>query len=242
MESVILAAGRGQRMEGVAKPFFKPLLEINGMPLVAYAAEYASAAGASRVTVVASSNNADDIERALKNYASWITVVVQPNPTGPGDATLIGLENCTEESVILLMSDNIMNSNAVSQMATKAMVERIDAVGVLHVPVEKAGRFTRIRTDKQGTHTFVEGIEIEDSDESLPGISTVWCGPLIFDRKIAIETLKTAKQTQAANLSEFKIGPHLNNIIRKDALLIDVSAMDVGIPSAYTEQLKRKND
>ena len=52
MEAVILAAGRGQRMEGLARPFYKPLLEVNGMSLVAYAVEYASASGAQRVTVV----------------------------------------------------------------------------------------------------------------------------------------------------------------------------------------------
>jgi GTP:adenosylcobinamide-phosphate guanylyltransferase len=38
-------------MEGLAKPFYKPLLEINGMPLVAYAVEYASASGVERVRV-----------------------------------------------------------------------------------------------------------------------------------------------------------------------------------------------
>jgi bifunctional N-acetylglucosamine-1-phosphate-uridyltransferase/glucosamine-1-phosphate-acetyltransferase GlmU-like protein len=242
VESVILAAGRGQRMEGVAKPFFKPLLEINGMPLIAYAAEYASAAGASSVTVVASSNNVDDIQRALTNYASWVSVVVQPAPNGPGDAALIGLHNATDSSIMLLMSDNIMNSAAVSQMATKAMIEDRDAVGVLHVPIEKASRFTRIQTASHGVHHFVEGSKIEPADESLPGMSTVWCGPIIFNREKATQVLQREKDKNSANTGELKIGPYLSEIIRKNALLTDVGAMDVGIPSVYTEQLKRKND
>lgn len=242
MESVILAAGRGQRMEGVAKPFFKPLLEINGMPLIAYAAEYASAAGASHVTVVASPNNVDDIKNALAMYASWVTVVVQPAPAGPGDAALIGLANTSDSSVMLLMSDNIMNSHAVSQMATKAMIDNVDAVGVLHIPIEKASRFTRIRTAESGFYQFVEGLDIEPADESSPGKSTVWCGPLIFDRERAVEVLQQEKTDHGSDLLELKIGPYLNKIIRKDALLADVGAMDVGIPSEYTEQLKRKND
>jgi choline kinase len=242
MEAVVLAAGKGQRMEGFAKLFFKPLLEINGMPLIAYAVEYASAAGATKVTVVAAKSNIEDIEQALKMYASWVTTIVQHEPTGPGDAALIGLENTVDKSVMLLMSDNIMNSNAVSMMATRAVIEDIDAVGVLHVPISKAGRFTRIRRGTNGALKYVESVEVSHLDETGPGVATVWCGPLIFKRDTAINVLRREKINAVKDAKEFKIGPYLNEIMRKGALLVDVGAMDVGIPAEYTQQIEKSND
>jgi bifunctional N-acetylglucosamine-1-phosphate-uridyltransferase/glucosamine-1-phosphate-acetyltransferase GlmU-like protein len=242
MESVILAAGRGQRMEGIAKPFFKPLLEINGIPLITYAAEYASSAGATRVTVVASDANADDIKKALKMYASWVDVVIQSEPRGPGNATLIGLNNTDCASVMLLMSDNIMNTATVSQMATAAMINDTDAVGTAQVRLARADRFTRVRISADGHHSYVEGIPLSIEDESSKDTATVWCGPLIFNRGTAVTVLTSAQDAANGEAGEFKIGPYLNKIMRPGALLMDVNAMDVGIPAAYTEQLKRKND
>jgi hypothetical protein len=44
------------------------------------------------------------------------------------------------------------------------------------------------------------------------------------------------------NSGEFKIGPYLNKIMRLNTLVADVGAMDVGIPAAYIEQIKKNND
>jgi choline kinase len=242
MESVILAAGKGQRMEGFAKPFFKPLLEINGIPLITYAAEYASSAGATRVTVVASESNADDIKKSLKMYASWVDVVIQNEPRGPGNATLIGLGNTDCKSIMLLMSDNLMNADAVSQMATAAMINDADAVGIARVPLERADRFTRVREWEDGTYTYVEGVPVSAEDESTNGAAVVWCGPLIFERATAIDVLNNAQASVNTDTSEFKIGPYLNKIMRLNTLLADVGAMDVGIPAAYIEQIEKNND
>lgn len=242
MESIILAAGRGQRMEGFAKPFFKPLLEVNGLPLITYAAEYASAAGATRATVVASESNADDIKKSLKMYASWVDVVIQSEPRGPGDATLIGLGNTDCKSVMLLMSDNLMNADAVSQMAITAMINDADAIGVARVPLERADRFTRVREWEDGTCTYVEGVPVSAEDETTVGNAIVWCGPLIFERATAIDVLNNVQASVNVNSGEFKIGPYLNKIMRLNTLVADVGAMDVGIPAAYIEQIKKNND
>jgi NDP-sugar pyrophosphorylase family protein len=229
-------------MEGFAKPFFKPLLEINGIPLITYAAEYASSAGATRVTVVASESNADDIKKSLKMYASWVDVVIQNEPRGPGNATLIGLGNTDCKSIMLLMSDNLMNADAVSQMATAAMINDADAVGIARVPLERADRFTRVREWEDGTYTYVEGVPVSAEDESTNGAAVVWCGPLIFERATAIDVLNNAQASVNTDTSEFKIGPYLNKIMRLNTLLADVGAMDVGIPAAYIEQIKKNND
>lgn len=242
MESVILAAGRGQRMEGVAKPFYKPLLEINGIPLLVYAAEYASAAGALRVTVVVSPHNIGDVEKVLKPYIPWVRIVVQEDPLGPGHAALVGLDQVTEDKTMLLMSDNIMDSAAVVSMATRCAIENKDAVGIRVVNPDQARRFTRVRCQDDGVLTYVEGGEIGEKD-FWPGLGgsekvKVWCGPLVFNSAKCRDVLRAEFALLDAQNSELKIGPYLNKIIGEDPILVDVQSMDVGIPSVYSELTK----
>jgi len=232
MDAVILAAGRGQRMVGLAKPFYKPLLEINGLPLIAYAVEYASAAGAAHVTVVASYENFGDIRDALHRYSGWVTIDVQETPSGPGHATLVGMGRSRGGATMLLMSDNIMDQDAVVAMATNCRIHSMDAIGVRSVTREQASRFTRLRFNYGKPFTFVEGIEVTDRDLWIDDTVKVWCGPVIFDTEIAYDILSTAWNTHDKE-TEMKIGTHLNSILRSPFSICDVKAFDVGVPAVY---------
>ena len=231
MEAVILAAGRGQRMVGVAKPFYKPLLEVNGLSLLAHSAEYAAAAGIERAVVVASPHNVDDIEHALDACSIKTTIMIQHDPSGPGHAALVGLSAIHSERCMLLLSDNIMDKTAVVSMVNKCKQEDANAVAICDVDRAQASRFTRIRNNVNGLYSYEETTPITDEDlwEPNGNIVKVWCGPLIFDTRRAIGALSTVENTAG----ELKIGPHLTKIMRSPTLLVDVNAMDVGIPLAY---------
>jgi bifunctional N-acetylglucosamine-1-phosphate-uridyltransferase/glucosamine-1-phosphate-acetyltransferase GlmU-like protein len=225
-------------MEGLSKPFFKPLLEINGIPLVRYAVEYASIAGATKVTVVVSPHNGEAIAQALAQYADWISVAVQEEPLGPGHAALVGLRQVTDDKTMLLMSDNIMSIDSVQKMAFDCEMRNSDGVGVRMVSLDQASRFTRIRKLSKDSYTFVEGIEVsaEDIWPSRDKV-VVWCGPVIFESDTATSVLRKAYKARKSDNAELKIGPYLSKIVRYPAVLTDVEAMDVGIPSAYLEKL-----
>lgn len=237
LESVILAAGRGQRMSDIAKPFYKPLLEINGIPLLVHAVEYASAAGSNRVTVVVSPHNVDDVEQVLSAYMPWVQLAIQEEPLGPGYAALIGLSEVVDKQTMLLMSDNIMDSGIVASMATRCMVDDQDAIGIRTVSRSQASRFTRVRQKSTYVYEYVEGTDVLDRDV-WPGTEDkvkVWCGPLIFKTENAVDALNAASRAADLQNGELKIGPHLNNILRDAPILVDVHAMDVGIPSEYQQ-------
>lgn len=232
LEAVILAAGRGQRMEGVAKPFYKPMLEINGIPLLGYAIEYASISGAEKVTVVVSPHNVDDIEEVVSPYSSWVEIAVQRSPLGPGHAALIGMKKVASNKTMLLMSDNIMDGSIVAEMATNCAVTGINAVGTREVPLAKANRFTRVRYNGGKNYTYVENVPVTD-DDMWPDTKSavVWCGPLVYDTDLAYSVLN--REFSSGFSGELKIGPYLNEIMSGPTMLVDVHAMDVGIPAAY---------
>ena len=245
MDAIILAAGRGQRMAGYSMPFFKPLLEVNGITLLAYAAEYASAAGAEKAVVVVSPHNIDRVKKVLAQYSSWIEIVIQEEPCGPGHATLLGLKHVssTAKRSMLLMSDNIMDLDKVVNMAVDSEIHGADAIGVRSVPLSQAVRFTRVRKVYGGgsvntpAYAFVEGVPLEESDidqsQSARVMSKVWCGPVIFDTKKAVSVLSAEWEGRDEASSELKIGPHLDRILTWPVHLHDVNAMDVGVPADF---------
>lgn len=250
MDAVILAAGRGQRMLGYSMPFFKPLLEVNGITLLAYAAEYAAAAGAEQAVVVASPHNITQVQKVLEPYSSWVRVVVQQEPCGPGHAALVGLKALERSSqVMLLMSDNIMDREKVIIMSVSAEVSNSNAVGMRVVPKNQAPRFTRIRPAMSGgtvleqVYSFVEGVELEDIDFIDPSASApmarVWCGPVVMDTKRALVVLSREWDERGRTAGELKIGPYLTEILRHPTHLFDVGAMDVGVPAAFEAATER---
>jgi len=239
LEAVILAAGRGQRMEGLAKPFFKPLLELNGIPLLKYAIQYADAAQVDHVTIVVSPSNADDIEQITAEYGPWVSTIVQEHPFGPGHAAMLGIEQVLSKKTMLLMSDNIMNTDTIVEMADTVRRTDCDAVGIRYVELDKAARFTRVRLRPSGLYSYVEGVEINQEDVwPLTRESVVWCGPLVFDTEVASSVLSRAFLNShiTNDGAEIKIGPHLDQIMSVDTSLFDVEAFDVGIPSVYIQQ------
>lgn len=238
MDGVILAAGKGQRLNGHVMPFFKPLVEVNGKPLVLHAVEYAITAGARRIAIVAAPGNASAIEAAVRRVPG-VSIVIQPFPEGPGDALRVGLEQVGSTRAIVLMSDNVMDSDAVAAMATHAGTGS-DAIGYREVPLEDAHRFTRIRrlpTTKDGASMlgYVEGTPITQDDEWYPGSGTavVWCGPIILHCSRALTVLNRAPRDETTG--ELKIGPHLGSILRQPTLLSRVVSFDIGVPDSLKE-------
>ena len=244
MDAVILAAGRGQRMLGYSMPFFKPLLEVNGITLLAYAAEYAAAAGAEKTIVVVSPHNITQVKKVLEPYSSWVQVVVQDEPRGPGHAALVGINALGDSKrVMLLMSDNIMDQEKVVDMAVTTEISNSNAVGTRTVPKTQAHRFTRVRNrwsdgiTRDLMYEFAEGAALEDSDfvdptAAMP-LAVVWCGPVVMDTHRARNVLSYAWKERGQTAGELKIGPYLTDILRYPTHLFDVNAMDVGVPAAF---------
>lgn len=227
MDAVILAAGRGQRLRGHATPFFKPLLEINGKPLIVHAVEYAHVAGAGRVVIVVSPQNRRMMESLFHTF-DFIKLVDQDEPLGPGHALLVGLTQVTSKRAIALMSDNILTPDQVELFGMAAIR---DLVGVTHIEREQAARFTRLVRHANGSYEFREGGDVQDDEVSSNGLVTVWCGPLAFD---AARMRAALASHLGESDGELKIGPYLGQAMRSPSAFPIIS-MDVGVPDAYKE-------
>jgi bifunctional N-acetylglucosamine-1-phosphate-uridyltransferase/glucosamine-1-phosphate-acetyltransferase GlmU-like protein len=229
MDAVILAAGRGTRLSGHATPFFKPMLQVNGKPLVLHAAEYANVMGAEKIVVVVSPANREAMENIFRNF-SFVTLVDQDEPLGPGHALLIGLTKVTSGRAAVLMSDNIMLHESLELLAP---LVRHDVVGTMDVEPELASRFTRVVQKKAGPTEFREGTPVQPDEINSEGMVKVWCGPLVFQTNLMRAAL--VKDLENATIEhELKIGPYLGAAMNRP-ILFNIKSMDVGMPDSFME-------
>jgi glucose-1-phosphate thymidylyltransferase len=92
MEAVVMAAGEGRRLQPLTERYAKPVLPIDGRPVVASLLRELQAAGVGPVTVV-TGLLAEQVEALLSGFGADMRFVRQPEPLGSADAVArAGLE------------------------------------------------------------------------------------------------------------------------------------------------------
>lgn len=207
LDAIILAGGKSERLRGIVPPYHKPFIVINGKSLLVAAVDHAKDAGAKRVIVVATGENAMPVWQ-LVGHIPGVYVIL--NADGPGQAVRRGLELCLADRVLVLMSDNVHTS-----IDIKSITECKYAIGVQYVSVDKAKRFTRLINGQW--HEGPTPLGVEES-----GDIAIWCGPLVIDKLCSLATL----------IDREKIGPYLNDLFPRfdPPSFVPVSSYDVGVP------------
>ena len=222
MDTVILAAGRGERLNGIAAPYHKPLLPVNGKPLIRQAVEltYLASEPSDRVPIiVAAPENALPITQVLDGL--HYEMVIQSSPRGPGHALLRGLRLVTDPDVMVLMSDNVFTYEDICKFTQLQTA----GVGVRYVDRHDAERFTRIRKDG----TWVEKVPVRDEDLTATSFTPTrvvcWVGPLKIDADVTRRVLSDF-------FSNVPLGPPVLNA-HHGIITVEVDTYDIGVPEAW---------
>lgn len=236
MDTVILAAGRGARLDGIAAPFHKPLLVVNGLPLIVQlvGAAHATFRGSeddARIVVVVAAENAQSIAAVLQAHKYHeVHYVLQPRAHGPGDALRRGLAVVGEGRVMVLMADNV-----VSQATLERVVDEANpyAISYVNVPSAEAVRFTRFN---RRTSQWEERVPVTiDHCELATEKAVCWVGPIVIDRDTALRELECHCGVVQCD-AEILIGPRLSRLVpnRSGCTLVEVDVTDIGLPEMWT--------
>lgn len=225
MDAIILAAGRGERLSDIIPPYYKPVMAIDGKPLIRLAVERAiTHPSVERATVVASPENARVISKALKGLP--YLMIVQPDPLGPLDAFYTGYQVGKSERVLLMMSDNVSSESDLKAVVDKSDMSGVSpAIGVKRLTREEATRFTVYNWHSQAWDEKVEITSAHTENDHV----TAWCGPVVMFRNDVDSFF--AKHTWLSD-EENLIGPWLD-LLAPRALHASVSTYDIGIPSFW---------
>jgi molybdopterin-guanine dinucleotide biosynthesis protein A len=230
MDAVILAGGKGSRLNGIMPPYWKPLLPHLSVPLVRRIYEQVEPVADEHVFVIAAPENALQISQIMPTNRLKLVIVVQREARGPGDALMLALRLTKQKHLLVVMGDNLMPDEDVKNVCAAVKDSPCGLVigtGEVETKAE-AQRFTRI-VDQGPYQTISEGPR---GLEYLRKPYTVWCGPLVVPVTYTIDAMNR-DSIDMNTLGERKIGTHLGDI--GPAALVPCSAIDVGTPETIME-------
>jgi len=113
VEAVVMAAGEGRRLRPLTERYAKPVLPIDGRPVIVTLLQELRAAGIARVTVV-TGHLAEQVESLLSGFPLELRFVRQPEPLGSADAVRRGLD---ELPALVVAADTVFRSGDVGRFA-----------------------------------------------------------------------------------------------------------------------------
>lgn len=114
MKGIILAGGSGTRLKPLTKVTSKQLLPVYDKPMVLYPLETLLKAGIKDILFIVAPDHAGDFLQLLgsgKEYGANFTYEIQDKPEGLAQAFIIGADFCDEESVAMILGDNIFEDD-----------------------------------------------------------------------------------------------------------------------------------
>lgn len=213
MKGIILAGGSGTRLYPTTLVTSKQLLPVFDKPMIYYPLSVLMLAGIRDILIITTEKDINDFKKLLGDGSSFginLSYAVQKAPNGLAEAFIIGEDFIEDDSVTLILGDNIFFGPRFSgtlKYRTKS-IEREGGACIFVYPVKSPERFGIVEFDaKDNILSIVEKPKNPKSNYAVTGL-------YIYDNNV----IKYAKNLKPSARGELEI-TDINNIYLKNKTL-----------------------
>ena len=242
MKGIILAAGKGTRLYPMTRPVCKPLLPVYDKPLIYYSVSVLMEAGIREILVIVPPGEEHVFQALLGDGSQWgisITYAVQLVPRGIADAMLVGAEFVGQDSVCLVLGDNIFYQEGFAAVLKQAVAHNHGAT-VFGYYVEDPRPFGVVEFDADG-----KALSIEEKPQH-PKSNYCITGLYFYDNRV-VEMAKQVKPSARGELEitsvndmYLKAGALKGQIIGRGYAWLDTGTMDSLLDAGNFVQMVEK--